>query len=109
MKNNNLKKNLIYQVSYEILVILLPLVLSPYVSRVIGAEGLGVYDFTNSVAQYFVLFSMLGIKIYGNRMIAQCRDNQSTLNQTFSNLLSLHLLISIITVSYTHLTLPTKA
>ena len=95
MKNNNLKKNLIYQVSYEILVILLPLVLSPYVSRVIGAEGLGVYDFTNSVAQYFVLFSMLGIKIYGNRMIAQCRDNQSTLNQTFSNLLSLHLLISI--------------
>lgn len=96
MKEKNLKQNLMYQVGYEILVIILPLILSPYISRVIGASGLGIYDFTNSIAQYFVLFSMLGIKIYGNRMIAQCRDNQSDLNQTFSNLLALHLIISFI-------------
>lgn len=98
LKNSSFRRNLVYQVSYEILIILLPLILSPYVSRVLKPEGLGIYSYTHSIANYFVLFSMLGIKTYGNRVIAQVRDDKDKLNQTFSNLLGIHILISLMCI-----------
>lgn len=81
---------------YEILVIILPFITSPYIARVIGAEGLGVYSFTYTVAGYFVLFAMLGIKNYGNRTIAVVRDDTEKLNSTFSNLFAVHLIFALI-------------
>ena len=81
---------------YEVLALLLPLVTSPYVARTIGAEGLGQYSYSYSVAFYFVLFSMLGIKNYGNRAIAQSRENAEELSQTFSDILTVHILISLL-------------
>lgn len=93
---SNIKKNFAYQMIYEVLVLILPFVTSPYIARVIGAEGLGIYSYSYSVAYYFVLFSMLGIKNYGNRAIARVRDNEKLLNETFSNIVTLHILISAI-------------
>lgn len=81
---------------YEILVIILPFITSPYIARVIGAEGLGVYSFTYTVAGYFVLFAMLGIKNYGNRTIAIVRDNPEQLDSTFSSLFMVHLIFALI-------------
>ncbi|WP_302579575.1 flippase [Clostridium saudiense] len=95
-KKSSIKKNFAYQLIYEILVLILPFITSPYIARVIGAEGLGIYSYTYSVAYYFVLFSLLGIKNYGNRSIAKIRDNRNLLNETFTNILSVHILISII-------------
>ena len=90
----SIKKNLAYQLTYEFIVLALPLAVSPYISRVLGAEGLGEYSYSHSLAQYFVLFSMLGIRNYGNRVIAQNRDDPDRLNRVFSSLLVMHLLIS---------------
>lgn len=90
------KKNFAYQMVYELLILILPFITSPYIARVIGAEGLGIYSYTYTVANYFVLFAMLGIKNYGNRAIAQARDDQEKLNATFSNILLLHLLVSVL-------------
>ena len=53
---SSIKKNLAYQMIYEILIIILPFITSPYIARVIGAEGLGVYSYSYSIAYYFVLF-----------------------------------------------------
>ena len=48
-----------------------------------------------------MLFSVLGLKNYGNRTIAKARDSKEHLNVTFSNLLAIHLLIStFVTVLY---------
>lgn len=96
MKTASVKKNFMYQMIYEVLVIILPFVTSPYIARVIGAEGLGVYSYSHSVAYYFVLFSMLGLKNYGNRAIASNRDKQEDLNKTFSNILAVHIMVSIL-------------
>ena len=92
----SVKKNFAYQMMYELLILILPFVTSPYIARVIGAEGLGNYSYTFTIANYFVLFAMLGIKNYGNRAIAQARDNQDKLNVTFSNILFVHIFVSII-------------
>lgn len=96
MKRNSIQKNFAYQMIYEILALLLPLATSPYIARVIGAEGLGTYTYSYSVAYYFVLFSLLGIKNYGNRAVAQARDDQKTLCVVFSNIYFLHLLVSVV-------------
>lgn len=93
---NSIKKNFMYQMIYEVLVLILPFVTSPYIARVIGAEGLGIYSYSYSVAYYFVLFSMLGIKNYGTRAIARVRDDGKSLNETFSNIAALHIIISAI-------------
>lgn len=93
---SSIKKNFIYQMIYQILIIILPFVTSPYIARTIGAEGLGTYSYTYSIAYYFVLFSMLGLANYGNRAIAQCRDTQDILNETFSNIVTLHIVFSLI-------------
>ncbi len=93
---SSVKRNFLYQMFYEILAIVLPLITSPYIARVIGATGVGTYSYSYSIAYYFVLFSMLGLKNYGNRAIARVRDEQQELNETFSNLFTLHMVISVI-------------
>lgn len=101
MAKSSVKKNFAYQVIYEILVIILPFVTSPYISRVLGAEKLGEYSYSYSVAYYFVLFSMLGLKNYGNREIARVRDDKNKLDKTFSNIFFVHVFFSVICcVSY---------
>ncbi|MBR4627241.1 MAG: flippase [Ruminococcus sp.] len=96
MSKSSVKKNFMYQMIYEVLVIILPFVTSPYIARVIGASGLGVYSYSYSIAFYFVLFSMLGLKNYGNRAIAMVRDNEKHLNETFTNITILHIIVSLI-------------
>ena len=96
MNGSNMKQNLFYQMCYEVLVLILPLVTSPYIARVIGPEGVGVYSYSYSIANYFVLFSMLGIKNYGCRAIAQVRDDPKALSTTFSSLLKVHIIVSLL-------------
>lgn len=83
---NKLRKNLSYNVLYQILIVLLPLVTAPYLSRVFGAEGIGIYSYQYSIVYYFALFGMLGISNHGNRCISMVKDNQEKLNKTFSNI-----------------------
>lgn len=94
----NLKKNVIYQTAYQVLITLLPIVTAPYIARILGADGLGIYSYTYSIVTYFVLVARLGIQVYGNRAIAIVRDDQTKLNQTFSDLLFIHVVVSLIVI-----------
>lgn len=51
-----------YNVVYQILLIILPLITTPYISRILGSEGLGTYTYTYTIANYFMLAAMLGVK-----------------------------------------------
>ena len=83
---SNVRKNFIYNTAYQILIILLPLVTTPYISRTLGANGIGIYSYRFSIARYFVVFAMLGLNNYGNRTIASVRDNKKVLSDTFSEI-----------------------
>lgn len=96
MKSTSVKKNFAYQMVYEVFILLLPFLTSPYIARVIGAKGLGVYSYSHTVANYFVLFAMLGLKNHGNRIIAKSRENKDELNSAFSNLLTIHIIVSVL-------------
>lgn len=76
-------KNYLYNVGYQVLAIIVPLITSYYVSRVLSPEGVGANAFTNSVIQYFMLIANIGIGYYGNREIAYVRDNKAKMAITF--------------------------
>lgn len=72
----SIKKNYLYNLSYNLLSVLLPLIVAPYLSRVLGVEGVGTASYTLSIVSYFILFSNLGIATYGQREISMHRDNK---------------------------------
>lgn len=80
----SLQKNFLYNVLYQILLVILPLITAPYISRTLGATAVGVYSYTYSVAYYFLLIAMLGIGNHGNRSIAAVRDDRKKLNNMSS-------------------------
>lgn len=80
---NSLKKNFIYNMMYQILNLCIPFITVPILSRVLGPESTGIYSYTYSIVNYFMIFGMLGISNYGNRRIAKCREDKEILSQTF--------------------------
>lgn len=89
--DRRIKINYLYSISYQLLTLVTPLITIPYVSRVFGAEYLGIYSYTNTIAQYFVLFAMLGLSNYGNRAIAIARENKEVLSQTFCDIYTMQI------------------
>lgn len=79
----SLKKNYLYRVFYEVLILLTPFITTPYISRVIGADGVGDYSFTHSIITYFMLFGALGTSSYGTKEIAQVRDDKKIASKLF--------------------------
>lgn len=90
-----MKKNFIYNVIYQMLILILPLITVPYVSRRLGADGIGIYSYTYSIAYYFMLIAMLGLNNYGNRTIAKVRDDKKKLSKEFCSIYSMQLITSI--------------
>lgn len=81
--SNGLRKNAIYQTLYQVLITITPLITTPYLARVLGAEGTGEYSFTLTASNYFAMFVMLGVKDYGTRSIAEFSTNQDKKQQIF--------------------------
>ena len=95
------KLNYIYNSAYQILLIVMPLITTPYLSRTLGAEMIGSHSYAQAIAYYFVIFIMLGLNNYGNRSIAFCRDNKKTTSKVFSEIYTMQLIVSaIITLLY---------
>ena len=79
----SIKKNYIFNVSYQVLLLIIPLILTPYVSRVLGPEGVGRYSYADSIVAYFVLFATMGISIYGQREISYVQADREKRTQVF--------------------------
>ena len=88
-------KNYLYNLSYQILTIILPIITVPYVTRIFTSEDLGNYGFYNSIVSYFSLFAMLGIGVYGTKQIAAASDVSST----FWNIYVIQLIASILAMA----------
>ncbi|MFT8853593.1 MAG: polysaccharide biosynthesis C-terminal domain-containing protein [Leuconostoc suionicum] len=98
---NKIGKNLIYQSSYQVLKILMPLITVPIVSHSLGSIGVGEYAFANSIAQYFVLATALGLPLYGTREIAKMGDDKLSLSRKFWTLEGFSILLTgIVLICY---------
>lgn len=96
MKKQSIKINYILNTVYQVLNLITPLVTAPYISRVLGAEGVGIYSYTTSVVAFFIMFAVLGTTTYGQRAIAQCRDNRQQLSKCFWEIEMLSVISTVI-------------
>lgn len=94
----SLKKNIVYNSIYQFLIMFLPFVTAPYLSRVIGPEGVGTYSYSYSVAQYFVFIAMLGLTNYGNRSIASVNDDKRKRSKVFSEIYCMQIITALSSV-----------
>jgi Membrane protein involved in the export of O-antigen and teichoic acid len=92
-------KNYLYNAAYQIFVLLIPLITTPYLARVLGPTGVGINAYTNSIIQYFILFGSIGVNLYGNRQIAFVRDNKDKITKTFYEIF----LMRIITITLAYI------
>lgn len=92
----SLKKNYIYNLLYQILTAILPIITAPYIARVLGAGGNGIYSYTISIVTYFILFGSAGINLYGQREIAYVQDDRKKRDKVFSELFTLKTIIMTI-------------
>ena len=83
MPKKSITKNYIYNLVYQILTLILPLITTPYISRVLEAEKIGIYSYTYSILSYFLLFGALGVALYGQREIAYAGDDKVKRKKSF--------------------------
>lgn len=91
----SLKKNFIYNAILTMSGYIFPLMVYPYVSRVLGVANIGACNFVDSIVEYFTILSMMGMNTIGIREIAKCKNDQQKLDNVFSQLFSLNTLTTI--------------
>ena len=87
MSKKSITQNYIYNIMYQFLVMVIPLITTPYLSRVLGAENIGIYSYTLSITTYFILFGSLGVAMYGQREIAFVQNDVKKRSIVFYELL----------------------
>ena len=95
--------NVVLQTMYQVIMTIAPLLTTPYISRVLGADGLGVNSYSLSISNYFMMFAMLGVANYGCRSIAAVRDKKEELSKVFWNIYTMQFICSFVSVSIYYL------
>tara|TARA_B100000886_G_scaffold340025_1_gene307528 strand:- start:3655 stop:5091 length:1437 start_codon:yes stop_codon:yes gene_type:complete len=86
----SIRKNFAYNAALTISNFIFPLIVFPYVSRTLGVSNIGLCGFVDSIINYFILFSMLGISIIGIREVAKNKNTPKKLESIFSSLFTLN-------------------
>ena len=90
------KRNVIFNMILNVTNVIFPLITAPYVSRVLGADNLGLSNFATTYVAYFVVFASLGLGTYGVREISKVKEKPAELQQTFGELFSISLYSTLI-------------
>ena len=98
---NKLSKNYLMTGGYQLLNILIMLIITPYLTRTLGSQSLGIDAYVLSIVQICQIMGSLGSTVYANREIAYVRTDKNRLTCVFWELFILRILLgSIVTVFY---------
>lgn len=90
--------NFFYQAIYQLIIIILPIITVPIISRALLPSGVGIFNFVSSIVNYFVLVGALGLSNYAVREIAIVRKNKMEMSQKFWEIQVFNLLFSSVVV-----------
>ena len=97
MKKNTLGKNAILNGIKTVCSILFPFISFSYCSRVLGADALGAYSFSQSIIAYLLLVAALGIPNYAIREGAFVRKRKEKLNEFVAQIFTINCIMTVIT------------
>ena len=96
MEKKSLRANAILNAIKQSCQILFPIISFSYTSHVLGAENIGIYNFSNSIVGYFGLIAALGISTYAIREGAQLKDNNKELEDFVTEVFSTNIISTIL-------------
>lgn len=96
MKQKSLFKNTIYKAILSLVNIVVPLIIGPYIVRILDVNLYGMYNKVFSEFQIFLIFASFGIYTFGVREISKIRDDEEKVSKLFSNLCLISLITNII-------------
>ena len=96
MKKRSLGINAFLNSLRSVLNLLFPLITFPYVSRILSVNGMGIYNFSNTYVNYFILIAGLGIATYAVREGAKYRDNKGLISKFASQVFTINIYSTII-------------
>lgn len=99
MKTRSVKINYIFNTAYQVIAIIVPLITTPYLARTLGADGVGIFSYTNSIVSYFMMIAVLGSATFGQRKIASVRNRKEELSEEFWNIVIFRLIMTLITLA----------
>lgn len=91
--DSKLKKNYIYNLLSQLLTIIIPVITTPYVSRVLGAQAIGDFGYTTGIVSYFCMIAMLGTANYAQREIAKKHKSKNEVSCIFFEILSIRIIM----------------
>ena len=92
----SVKRNFLFNILLVVSNIVFPVLVFPYIARMLGPQGLGNAHFALQFSKYFVTIASLGIPIYGMREVAKVKNKKDKLNKLVSELLLLNIITAII-------------
>ena len=100
LRHNNKKiiENFSYLTLIQVFNLVLPLIIYPYLIKVLGKEVYGTIIFTQTVATYFTIFINFGFNIFGAKEIAINKENIKKINEIFSSILTIKSIFWIISI-----------
>lgn len=98
MKDKSLKKNYILNLIYQLLTIILPFITTPYVARVLQAEGSGAYGYTLANANFIGIFAIMGMDVYGQLQVAKYREDKIACSKILYGISFAKLFTTVITI-----------
>ena len=99
MQKRSVTENVFFNMLYQVLVTVLPILTTPYVARTLGLSANGVHSFTESIVTYFIIFGAIGTSLYGIRKTAYVRDNEEELARVTKEIISLRFILMLITLA----------
>ena len=94
--NKSIKKNATLNTIRIFSKLLFPLITIPYVSRVLGVDNVGIYNFAASIVSYFVLIAQLGINTFAIREGAKYRDDRKKMSSFASDVFTINLISTLV-------------
>ena len=91
-----MKLNVIFSILGVALTTLFPIIVFPYISRTLGVDEMGKYNYYNSIITYLSFLSNFGISIYGVREIGKYRNNLKLKNKKAAELIYLNIITTIV-------------
>lgn len=95
MKEKSLISNTIIYTFKTIFTMIFPIITFPYVSRVLGVNGMGAYNFSNSYVSYFFLLASLGISTYAVREGSKYRNQKEKFQHFAQEIYSFNIISTV--------------
>jgi PST family polysaccharide transporter len=76
----------------------LPVIILPYLFRVIGAEKFGLISFAQAFVQYFVILTDYGFSISATKEISLCRDEHAKVCRAFSAVMTVKIALALLSL-----------